>query len=76
MVDPFRHKPPGLVERGFRVMDAVEGRAGAKRLGVGVPAMAQFAVGGDDGAFAAPANGDLSDHGANPLIANGSQNEA
>lgn len=52
MVDPFRHQAPRLVERGFGVVDAVEGRAGMESRHIACPDATQFLVGGDYGTLA------------------------
>lgn len=49
MVDPFRHQPPGLVQRGFGMVDAVKGRAGMESRHIAGPNATQFLVGGDYG---------------------------
>jgi hypothetical protein len=48
MVDPFRHESAGLIDRRFRVMDAVQRRTSTKGVHVDIPVGAQFPVRGHD----------------------------
>jgi uncharacterized alpha-E superfamily protein len=56
VIDPFGDQPAGFLDRGFRVMDAIERGAGAERIHIRGAESAQFAVGGDHGPLAASGN--------------------
>jgi hypothetical protein len=57
MVDPLGNQAPRLTDRGFGVMDAIEGRAGTERLHVPVAVNHQLAIGGNHGTLATPSDG-------------------
>ncbi|GAB6853939.1 hypothetical protein JCM15831A_09630 [Asaia astilbis] len=52
MIDPFRNEATRFVDRGFRMVDAVKGRACRKSLNIRLANIPQFFVRRDDGAFA------------------------
>ena len=54
MVNPFGDQAAGFAQRGFGVMDPVEGRAGVKGLQVLGADVAEFTVGGHHRPFASP----------------------
>lgn len=52
MVDPLRYQPASLVQRGFRMMDAIQSRAGLERGHVVSPELPQVAIRRHHGALA------------------------
>jgi hypothetical protein len=65
MVDPFGNQTARLVDRRFRMMDAVQRRAGPEGLQVAITVHPEFAICGDDSALATASDGaELAPHPA------------
>ena len=56
MIDPLGHQTPSLIDRGFRVVDAVQGGAGLEGRHIVGADVAKLTIGGNHGAFAPPAD--------------------
>lgn len=52
MIDPFGHKPPGLIHGRLGVMDAIESRTGIERRYIVRPNLLEFFIGRDYSPFA------------------------
>lgn len=52
MINPLRHQTPRLIQGRFRMMDAIESRAGIKRRDIVCPHLFQFLISRDHSPFA------------------------
>jgi hypothetical protein len=65
MIDPFGNQTARLVDGGFRVVDAIQRRAGPEGLQVAVSMHPEFAIRGDDSTLATASDGaELAPHPA------------
>jgi hypothetical protein len=51
MIDPLGDQAARLIDRGFGMMDAIEGRAGAEGFEIPIAMNSQLAIRGDDSAL-------------------------
>ena len=69
MIDPFGNQTARLADGRFRMMNAIQCRAGMERLHVDRSALAQFTIRRDDGTFAVPCDdGHLTGQYPDPLL--------
>jgi hypothetical protein len=65
VIDPFGDQAARLIDRGFRVVDAIERRAGAEGFEIPVPMNSKFAICSDDSSLATASDGaELAPHPA------------